>query len=156
LRQAAPTLIGLVLFGLAIALIHHGLSQFDVRTIQRQLGSQSPMAILLATIATAGSYLALTGYDRLAVYWIGRSLPYRRIAFASFTACALSYSVGLNMLSGGALRYKIYGSWGLNALEIARIIGFVALTTLLGITAIFGIALLGEGRRLTELVTLPT
>ncbi|WP_233440472.1 bifunctional lysylphosphatidylglycerol flippase/synthetase MprF [Modicisalibacter coralii] len=148
--------IGLALFGLALVFIHRELAQFDLRTIQRQLAAQSPTALLLALAATAGSYLALSAHDRLAFRWIERSLPYRRIAFASFTAYALSYSVGLNMLSGGALRYKIYGSWGLSALEIAKIIGFVTLTTMLGLTTLFGVAILGEGQRLTALVTLPT
>ncbi len=142
-----PMLIGLVLFGLAIWFIHRELAHLDLRTILKQITAMSPGLILLAVAATAGSYLSLTGYDRLALHWIERPFAYRRIALASFTSYALANNVGFGVLSGGAVRYKLYGGWGLSAADIAKVVGFVALTTALGMSTILGIAAIGEGQR---------
>ncbi|MFA7522268.1 MAG: bifunctional lysylphosphatidylglycerol flippase/synthetase MprF [Halothiobacillaceae bacterium] len=155
LRNAWLMLLGLGLFGLAIWFIHRELAHLDLRTILGQIASIPPGLVLLAVAATAGSYLGLTGYDRLALRWIERPFAYRRIALASFTAYALAYNVGFSVLSGGAVRYKLYGGWGLSATEIAKIIGFVAWTTILGVSTILGIAAIGEGQRLVGLMGLP-
>ncbi|UQG58007.1 MULTISPECIES: bifunctional lysylphosphatidylglycerol flippase/synthetase MprF [unclassified Marinobacter] len=152
---AWPVLIGLVLFGLAIWFIHRELAHLDLRIILAQIAATPPGLILLAVAATAGSYFTLIAYDRLALRWIERPFTHRRIVLASFTAYALANNVGFGVLSGGAVRYKLYGGWGLSAAEIAKIIGFVALTTVLGISTILGIAAIGEGQRLAGLVGLP-
>lgn len=155
LPSAAPILVASALFGLALWLIHREVAHLDLQTILEQIASIPPASMAVAVLATAGSYIGLTGYDRLALFWIGRPFAYRRIAFASFTAYALAHNVGFNVLSGGAVRYKLYGSWGLSAAEIAKITGFVALTTALGMSTILGIAALGESQRLMGLVALP-
>lgn len=149
-------LIGLVLFGLAIWFIHRELAHLDLRSILKPVAAMSPGLILLVVAATAGSYLSLTGYDQLALRWIERPFTYRRIALVSFTSYALANNVGFGVLSEGAVRYKLYGGWGLSATEIAKIIGFVALTTALGMSTILDIAAIGEGQRLVGLVDLPS
>nr|WP_298411796.1 hypothetical protein [uncultured Halomonas sp.] len=60
-----------------------GLAHLDLRTILKQIAAMLPGIVLLAILATAGSYLCLTGYDRLALKWIGRPFAYPRIALAS-------------------------------------------------------------------------
>lgn len=155
LRTVLPMLIGVAFLGLAIWFIHRELAHLDLRTILTQIAAMPRQAMLLAAAATAGSYLSLTGYDWLALRWLKHPFPYRRVALASFTSYALANNVGLGMLSGGAVRYKLYGAWGLNATDIAKLIGFVALTTALGMTSIMGIAAIGEGPRLVSLMGLP-
>ncbi|HSH49111.1 MAG TPA: lysylphosphatidylglycerol synthase domain-containing protein, partial [Halomonas sp.] len=148
-------LIGIGLFGLALWFIHRELTHLDLRSILSQIAATPPGLILLAAVATAGSYIGLTGYDRLALRWIDRPFAYRRIALASFISYALAHNVGFSVLSGGAVRFKLYGGWGLSAAEIAKIIGFVAWTTTLGMSTILGIAAIGEGQRLVGAVGLP-
>lgn len=155
LRGAWPVLIGLLLFGVAIWFIHREVAHLDLRTILKQMAAMSPGLIFLAGAATVGSYLCLTGYDWLALRWIDRPVTYRRIALASFVSYALANNLGFGVLSGGAVRYKLYGGWGLGVAEVAKIIGFVALTTTLGMSTILGVAAIGEGQRLVGLVGLP-
>ncbi|MFT0548444.1 bifunctional lysylphosphatidylglycerol flippase/synthetase MprF [Allopusillimonas ginsengisoli] len=155
MRNAWPLLIGLIVFGVALWFIHRELAHFDVRTILRQIAAIPVQTIMLAAAATASSYLALTVFDWLALSWIGHRFAYRRIALASFASYTLAHNVGFGMLSGGAVRYKLYGSWGLSVTEIAQIIGFVTLTTALGMSTILGMAAIGEGERLMALIGLP-
>ena len=73
-------------------------------------------------ILTAVNYAVLTGYDFLAFAYLGRSLPWRRVAVASFVAYAISNNVGFGMLSGASVRYRFYTRWGLTADELTRIV----------------------------------
>ena len=154
-RAALPVLVGVALFGLAILVIHRELAGLDLRTVLARLAGLKATALLLAVLATAGSYAGLTWYDGLALRWIGRPMPQRRVAFAAFTSYALAHNVGFALLSGGAMRYRLYGDWGLGMVEVAKITAFVGMTTTLGMAAIMGVAGLGEGGRLAELAHLP-
>jgi uncharacterized membrane protein YbhN (UPF0104 family) len=73
---------------------------------------------------TGLNYFLLTGYDTLAVRYLGQTLSYRRIALVSLISYAISNSVGLALLSGSAIRYKFYSAWGFSAAKIALIITF--------------------------------
>jgi uncharacterized membrane protein YbhN (UPF0104 family) len=90
----------------------------------------------------AGSYLCLTGFDLLALKYVGKSLPYRRAALASFTALSLGHNIGLAALSSGAVRYRFYSRWGLSGVEVAKLIVFCGITVGLGLVTLGGISLL--------------
>jgi uncharacterized membrane protein YbhN (UPF0104 family) len=54
--------------------------------------------------------LILTGYDALALRYLGRPLSYRRTALASFLAYAFAHNLGLSVLGSAAPRYRRYAS----------------------------------------------
>jgi phosphatidylglycerol lysyltransferase len=68
------------------------------------------------------SYLLLTLYDVLALRLIGRPLPYRTAALASFASYTLSHNLGLAVVTGGSARLRIYTAAGLSAADVARVI----------------------------------
>jgi hypothetical protein len=76
----------------------------------------------------------------LAVRYVGRPLPYRCTALASFTGLSIGHTVGLAALSSGAVRYRFYSRWGLSAQEVAKVIVFCALTVGLGLLTLAGLA----------------
>ncbi|MDT8758465.1 bifunctional lysylphosphatidylglycerol flippase/synthetase MprF [Sphingomonas psychrotolerans] len=98
--------------------------------------------ILLACLLTAGSYLALTLYDWLALRTIGRDLPWRTAAIASFTSYALSYSLGFALLTGGTARLRAYSAAGLDFADVARITIIASATFWAGIVTVATVALL--------------
>lgn len=98
--------------------------------------------LALALICVTARYLCLTGFDALAVRYVGRSLPYRRIALTSFVSLSIGHNVGLAALSSGALRYRFYSGFGLCAVEVGKIILFCAVTVGLGLVSLGGLALL--------------
>ena len=90
----------------------------------------------LAVGLTAVSFFTLTLYDLMAVRYVGRRLPYRRIAMASFLGYAFSNSVGFSALSGGPIRYRIYSSARFSALDVAKIMAFCTVTLWLGFATV--------------------
>jgi phosphatidylglycerol lysyltransferase len=104
---------------------------------------------LLALALTAGSYLALTFYDMLALREIGRPLPWRTAALASFTSYTLSHNLGFSLLTGGSARYRIYTAAGLDGIDVARVIALAGATFWAGVVTVAGVALLSHSGNVT-------
>jgi len=105
--------------------------------------------IVLALAFTAASYLALTFYDVLALRVIGRKLPWRTAALASFSSYTLSHNLGLSLLTGGSARYRIYVAAGLDGPDVARIVAIAAGMFWSGVAVIAGLAMIAHDGPLT-------
>ncbi|MEO8225370.1 MAG: bifunctional lysylphosphatidylglycerol flippase/synthetase MprF, partial [Gammaproteobacteria bacterium] len=90
---------------------------------------------------TALSYWVLTAYDVLGLRYVGRQLPYRRTAVTSFIAYAFGHSFSFAALTGAAVRYRLYAPSGLAGIDVARVAGFTAVTSGVGIALMGGLAL---------------
>jgi phosphatidylglycerol lysyltransferase len=136
--------LGLALFGLALFWLHHLLSEYRWQDILGRVEAISTAKVLRAALFTLAGYGCLTLYDALAVRFAGARIPYPRIALISFMGYAIGHNVGLNTLSGGAVRYRAYTALGLGAKQIATIIAFGTVTFLLGAGLLLGLSLLTQ------------
>lgn len=123
----------LAMGAVVLMLLHHELKRYDYHAVAASLRSIPRDRIAIAIGLTILSYLVLTCYDAVAVHLVGRPLRYLRTAIASFTAYVLSYNVGFSVVSGTAVRFRLYGAWGFTANEIGRIVGFTGLTFWIGL-----------------------
>ena len=104
-----------------------------------------PSTRLLGAVVLAWSgYGCLTLYDALGLHFAGARVPYPRLALISFMGYAIGHNVGLNTLSGGAVRYRAYSVLGLTAKQIATVIAFGTLTFALGTAVLLGLSLLSD------------
>jgi uncharacterized membrane protein YbhN (UPF0104 family) len=143
---------GLGVFCVAAILLYRALSQYELEEIVESLFSISTSRVALAGLFAAGSYFSLTLFDALALRYVGAKLPYRRIALASFSALSIGHTLGVAALSSGAIRYRFYSRWGIDAGDIARIILFCAVTVGLGLNALGGLALLLQPKIAAEIL----
>lgn len=141
-RTPISVLIVLVLIGLGFAALEHLTQEVRFDDVRTAMHALSPHRIVLALMATAGSYLALTFYDVLALSVIGRPLPWRTAALASFTSYTLSHNLGLALLTGGSARYRVYTTAGLDGPDVARVIAIASGTFWAGVISVTGVALL--------------
>src|SRR5207247_7522317 len=73
---------------------------------------------------------------------IGHSqVPYRINALSAFTSYSIGHNVGASVFTGGAVRYRIYSAWGLNAIDVAKICFLAGLTFWLGNAAVLGLGI---------------
>ena len=151
-----PPLIGVLLFALAIWVIHRELAAFRPGDLMAELASIPAGALALAVLAAAAGYGTLTLFDPLALHYLGKHLPYRQTALASFTGYAFGHNLGFSWLSGGAVRYRLYTVWGLSSLDIGTIIAFNSVSTFLGLSSILALACLGEPAAVGHLLHLPS
>ena len=116
--------LGLLMFGLALTFIRHELKAYSLTKIIESVRSISHGSIALAVLATITSFFAISIYDYLALKYTDKQIPLRKTIFASFSAYSISNTLGMSALTGNAVRYRLYSSWGLGALDVA-VIAFV-------------------------------
>ena len=148
-------LIGLLLFIVALGVLRHFLHQYHYGQIVGYLKQIPASRVVMSLYLTALSYIALTGYDVLALKYIRHGLRYRRIGLASFVGYAFSNNVGSGPITGGSIRLHLYTSWGLSAIQTAKIIAFNAVTLWLGLFAVAGVALLAAPLELPAEIHIP-
>lgn len=123
-------------------LVYRTLSQYTWEDIRSSIAAIPAVNFALALAFAACSYACLTFFDVLALRYVGKPLPYPRTALASFTSLSIGHNVGVAALSSGAVRYRFYSRWGLEAQEIAKLIVFCGVTVGLGLVTLAGICLL--------------
>lgn len=147
-HRLSPAL-GVGLFLIVLWVLHYQLAQHHYRDIVHEVQTIPASSLLQALLLTVLSYFILTGHDTLAFHYLHYSLSYPKIALSSFLSTAFSHNVGLALLSGASMRYRLYSTWGLSASEIATVVAFN------GVTLWFGVLLLGGLVFLYEPLTLP-
>jgi glycosyltransferase 2 family protein len=140
-RQIIRILI-VAIICVAAVLVYRSLSRYSLEDIRGSLAMIPPWRLLTASLFVAASYLCLSGFDWLALRYVGRPQPFRRAALASFTALSIGHNVGGAALSSGAVRYRFYTRWGLSGDEVAKVILFCGATVLLGLSMLAAITLL--------------
>jgi phosphatidylglycerol lysyltransferase len=136
--------LGVALLGVAVFVLHHLLGKYHWSDILERVQAISNTKLLRAAFFTCAGYGCLTLYDALAVRFAGARVPYPRVALISFMGYAIGHNVGLNSISGGAVRYRAYTALGLSAKQIATIIAFGTLTFFLGASVLLGLSLLSN------------
>lgn len=129
--------------------------QYQLDEVLAAIGAIPPFRLALALGFAGLSYLCLTGFDWLAVRYVGRPLPWRKCALASFTALSIGHNIGIAALSSGAIRYRFYSRWGLSGAEIVKVIVFCALTVALGLLILGGVSLVLAPGLAAEYTRLP-
>jgi len=134
--------LGVLLFGLALWVLHRELKTVHYTDVARAIRALPPLRVILALALAALGYLALTGYDAAGVRYIGHALPYSRTALVSFISYAVSNNVGGFLVSGGTVRMRLYSLWGFSTVEITKVVVFCALTLWAGLFSVGGAYLL--------------
>lgn len=132
----------LVIIAFAITTLIHTLQGVDTGVILIALTEKSPYLIAMAALCVVGAFCTLTFYDFFAVRTIGKDhIPYRVAALAAFTSYTIGHNVGATVFTGGAIRFRIYSDYGLNAIDVAKICFISGLTFWLGNLFVLGIGM---------------
>src|SRR6201994_4915034 len=135
-------LISITVIGIACYVLYHMLRHIDMLEVIEAIKSTEPRQIALAALFVAAGYFTLTFYDWFAMRAIGHSeVPYRVNALAAFTSYSIGHNVGASVFTGGAVRYRIYSGYGLNAIDVAKICFLAGLTFWLGNAAVLGLGI---------------
>src|SRR3954453_20072901 len=134
--------ISITVIAIACYVLYHMLRGIDSNEVIEAIKSTEPRQIALAALFVAAGYFTLTFYDWFAVRAIGHGhIPYRVNALAAFTSYSIGHNVGASVFTGGAVRYRIYSAWGLNAIDVAKICFLAGLTFWLGNAAVLGLGI---------------
>lgn len=98
----------LALFSLSLLLLFKTLGSYRHHDLVRNLKAYSSLTIVLALVLTLCNYGIHTFFDVLAMKYVGKNLPYRKIAFTSLLSYVFSYNIGLSLFGSSTMRYRFY------------------------------------------------
>ena len=148
--QLVGPAIALVLFSWALRVLYRELGSIDYHQVAQEFSRLPWRHVAAAGFFTLGSYLMLTLYDVLALRYVSFSLPYYKIALASFVGYTLSHNLGFPVFTGGAARYRLFSVWGLSTAQIAQAIAFSGILFWVGFLALGGIVFITDPPYLPE------
>jgi uncharacterized membrane protein YbhN (UPF0104 family) len=132
----------LLIIAFAIRTLVLTLKGVDTGVILTALTEIPPGHIALAALCVVCAFCTLTFYDFFALRTIGkRHVPYRIAALSSFTSYSIGHNIGATVFTGGAIRFRIYSDYGLNAIDVAKICFLSGLTFWLGNLVVLGVGM---------------
>jgi len=132
-------ILSVAVIAIAATVLYRKLQGINLSKVLNALATVEYRDVAVAALLVAGGYFTLTFYDLFALRTIGRKdVPYRVAALAGFTSYSVGHNVGASVFTGGAVRYRIYSGWGLDAIEVAKICFIAGLTFWLGNITVLG------------------
>ena len=140
-RWVGP-LAALLVFGTVALVLHHQLAQLHIKSVFAHLHAIPRRQIAAALLFTALSYWLLSTYEVLALRYLRRVIPYTRILFTSFIAYSFGHTLGFAVFTGSAIRFRLYVTAGVSAIDVATVTAFCSLSLGIGLATISGLSLL--------------
>ena len=148
---------GLRVLGLAGVLLALAVLAAALYSLGRNLGGLSQSEIIaafhavpaqrrwLCGLLTGGSYIALGGYDVIAVRSIGlRGVSTGRAWFAGAAATAISNTLGFHALTATAVRYRLFTRSGLTGSQVAGVIALSSTALAVGFVSVLVAAMIAS------------
>jgi len=148
--------LSVTIIAIAAVVLYRKLHNIDVGKLLTAMATVEYRDVAIAALFVAGGYFTLTLYDLFALRTIGRrDVPYRVAALAGFTSYSVGHNVGASVFTGGAVRYRIYSVWGLDAVEVAKLCFIAGLTFWLGNATVLGFGFAYHPQAASDIDQLP-
>ena len=141
MRWIGPTLALLVFAGV-VWVLHREMAHLHIRSVWAHLHQIPRRNVLAALCFTGLSYWLLSTYEWLALRYLVRQITYSRVVFTSFIAYSFGHTLGFAAFTGAAIRFRLYATAGITAVEVATISAFCSLSIGIGLALIAGFSLL--------------
>jgi hypothetical protein len=149
-------LLSAAIIAAAVVVLYHTLRGIDIAKVLDAMQATRLRDVAVAAAFVAGAYFTLTFYDLFALRTIGRrDLSYAVAALSGFTSYAVGHNVGASVFTGGAVRYRIYSTYGLSGIDVAKICFVAGLTFWLGNAAVLGLGITYTPAAATAIDQLP-
>lgn len=145
----------LLLAALCIDTLHALSRELSYAAMLEAMHATPSHDVLAALLATAVSFLALAGYDASALRLAGVRLGWRSVLQTSFVAYALGNAMGVGVLTGGAVRMRMYGAAGVEAGAISQVIAFNMLAFGWGVATMAAVGVMAGADDVARAVHLP-
>ena len=148
--------LSLTIIAVAAVVLYRKLHDINVAKVLTAVATVEARDVALAALFVACGYFTLTFYDLFALRTIGRKdVPYRVAALAGFTSYSVGHNVGASVFTGGAVRYRVYSAWGLDAVEVAKICFIAGTTFWLGNITVLGLGFIVHPEAASAIDLLP-
>jgi len=153
-RRFLP-LLWIAIAALAAWVVFQRVEKIDFEEVAEHLSSLPPATVITALLCAAGIYITIGLYEGIAVRLAsGRTLRWPAFRTAVI-ANPLGRAIGVAMVSGGALRYRMYAPEGLSLKQIGAVILLVAMPYVFGVGWLIDVSLLLHLKEASRAFQLP-
>ena len=143
--------VSVLIISVSTVIFAHTLISIDPRNFEAAFAATGADQIAMAFGFTTLSYIALTGYDGLALRHLNARVPYRLTALASFASYAISFTLGFPLVTAGAVRFWLYSSAGLSAGKVASLTVVAGVTFWLGMGLVLALGFIVDAVEIGEI-----
>lgn len=127
---------GIFFFILAAGMLWWQLRNYSVSDIAHAILDIPFVNLSMACVACFAGYIALALYDKLALKYVGGNVAWWKWMLAGMLGFAISNNAGHAVVSGGAIRYRLYTRWRIRGGDILKMLTISGFTYFLGASAI--------------------
>ena len=148
--------LSVLVIAFAMAVLVHQLRDVSPSRVYTAFKAIPTHNIVIACLLVAAAYVTLTFYDWFALRTIGKThVPYRMAAFAAFSSYSIGHNIGATVFTGNAIRFRLYASYGLTIIDIAKLAFVTGLTFWLGNAVVLGLGISYEPEAASAINQLP-
>ena len=112
-------LVVIIVFIMASKSLYHMAHTLDIGQMKTVILATPPLTMLKVIVVVIIAYMLLSVYDLIAIRYLKVEIPYLKVMNASLTAFSIGHTLGVSMLSAGAVRFRYYGKYGIESAPIA-------------------------------------
>jgi uncharacterized membrane protein YbhN (UPF0104 family) len=118
------------------------LEAIDFGDVKQQLLAQPRATVMLGVLFSAGIYALVGIYEGIAVRMASGRTMFGVAFRTAIISNPIGRAIGLALVSGGALRYRMYATYGLSAREVATVVVLAAMPYFVSVGWLIDLSLL--------------
>jgi uncharacterized membrane protein YbhN (UPF0104 family) len=151
IKAAVGVGASVLIAGLAAYVLFRTFQRISIAEVLENMRRVPASTLALAVACTAGVFLTLSLYEVVVVRYVKHCIGRARPVVTALIAFPLGHAVGQAMLSGGAIRYRMYAPAGFTAMEVGATVLLCNLPYALGFGLLFDLALVFGAEKLEPL-----
>jgi len=154
-RHRLKAIIGIaasiVIAGLAAYVLYQTFRRISVADVLANMRATPAGTLLLAGACAAGAFSVLAAYEVAAVRYVKHCIGRAKPVITALIAFPLGHAVGQAVLSGSAIRYRMYAPAGFSAMEVGATVLLCGLPYALAFGLLLDVALVFGAEALAPL-----
>jgi len=155
IKAAVGMMVSVVVAGLALFVLYRTFQRISLADVIANMQAAPRQRLLLAAACAAGAFATLAAYEVAVVRYVKHCIGRAKPVITALVAFPLGHALGQTLLSGGALRYRMYSPAGFTAMEVGATVLLCGLPYLLAFGLLLDLALLFRSRELAPLFHVP-
>jgi len=158
-RHRLKTVLGVAasvaIAALALYVLYQTFQRISLADVIANVRAMPRERLLLAGACAAGAFATLAAYEVVAVRYVKHCIGRARPVITALIAFPLGHALGQTVLSGGALRYRMYVPAGFTAMEVGATVLLCGLPYLLAFGLLLDLGLVFGAAALAPLFRVP-
>ncbi len=154
IKAALGIAVSVLIGSLALWVLYHTFQRISLADVLAQARATPLHTLLLAALCAWGALLTLALYEIAVVRFVKHATVRAKPMLTALIAFPLGHAVGGAMLSGGAIRYRMYSPVGFSAMEVGATVLMCNLPYALALGLMLDVSLLLAADRLAPLFRL--